>query len=187
MFNSPNQQQTADEDLLVSPALKLILWQAISEKASMVVFGEPCDDGCERIPYQADPLTEPASSEGRRIDDLIREIDELIDLENEDAEGELSPPSPPPVPLWYRKGDAYEGQAPFPVFLLDEFLRIAQKWNGFAVAAGMDSPVQQLVKISALDPGELCRFQMMCDDCRTVDVVLKGGPNWHFVLTYTAA
>jgi hypothetical protein len=182
MFNFFQNKTTREDELMRHPAFietqkqmeeaanetpsvriaKLILAVAMHDKATMVVIGEPPDDGCARIRR---PILEG----------------DAIGAKHPEAEVPQDNPFPYPVcPVWYRKGHEYVGGVPIPASALDYVLNVMKTWHGCEVPADYGKPVQ--TGFHRQPEGIVSEFQFLHDGQR-VKVVLKREPHWHFLLS----
>jgi len=141
---------------------KLVLAVAMHDKATMVVIGEPPDDGCAPIPWR--PILEG----------------DAIGAKHPEAEAPQDNSFPYPVcPVWYRKGHEYVGGVPIPASALDYVLNVLKTWHDCEVPADYAKPVQ--TRFHRPPKGIVSEF-LFQHGGRRVNIVLKREPCWHFLL-----
>ncbi len=108
----------------------LILFSAIREKATKIVFGDPSEEGANRV--LRDPSLESAANTPWDAEDRERfsgQSDAAREEKKRQEERKLQIGIGPTVPLWFKVGNAYKEQSPIPGYTLIEMIKLLQSWN----------------------------------------------------------
>jgi hypothetical protein len=180
--------------------IKLYVAQAADQRATKIVFGEPCEAQCRRVPLKRDSTPGYPPWEGEDRARLSGRSEQGLAEEQEAraeewcknlAEGRA-------IPVWFRVGDTYEESSGLPAFLIFDIMSVMKSWDRGTIpwegekpdwnkVADLTSPVPAEKLVSSLllnlpsqipSKGGLSNFLLRLEDGRIIEASFGFEPSF---------
>jgi hypothetical protein len=134
MFNRFRKQMSAfacEQDRLTGRLTKLLVAKAVETRATKIVFGEPCEPECQRLPYEPTLTTPIPPWEYQEIARVTGRSEQAVAEERLAASERWCKDrlERRALPIWFKVGETYQEYAPAPIHLFFPMLRIMESWN----------------------------------------------------------
>jgi hypothetical protein len=159
----------------VESLIKALLIDAVDHHANKIVFGTPCEDGYERVPFAVERLLNPVAPSEFEEATRVTECSEK-ELSTERAAG-IRKGYAALVPIWFRNLNAYEELPGVPMALFLDILAVLNVWNGSSVSWSREKISREAKLLAPLNkaskvPSSLSNFLLDLPKHRTVHVAL---------------